>query len=71
MSLLSVLVSAALLVSGRDDTNRVTGQSGLNVGARLQAMGLSSLLIDRNDRVGDNWRNRYRVNQPQHAIRQS
>lgn len=40
---------------------RVIGQSGLNTGARLQSMGVSCLLIDRNDRVGDNWRNRYRV----------
>ncbi|KAN0095646.1 putative flavin-containing monooxygenase YUCCA3 [Hyaloscypha variabilis] len=37
------------------------GQSGLNVGARLQNMGVSCLLVDRNDRVGDNWRNRYRT----------
>ncbi|KAF2146050.1 uncharacterized protein K452DRAFT_263563 [Aplosporella prunicola CBS 121167] len=38
------------------------GQSGLNLSARLQAMGLSCLLIDKNERLGDNWRNRYRVN---------
>ncbi|KAE9367489.1 putative flavin-containing monooxygenase YUCCA3 [Stipitochalara longipes BDJ] len=37
------------------------GQSGLNIGARLENMGVSCLLIDRNDRVGDNWRNRYRT----------
>ncbi|KAH8648890.1 putative flavin-containing monooxygenase YUCCA3 [Tricladium varicosporioides] len=37
------------------------GQSGLNTAARLQAMGVSVLLIDRNDRVGDNWRSRYRT----------
>jgi hypothetical protein len=37
------------------------GQSGLNMGARLQAMGLSCLLVDKNDRIGDNWRNRYKV----------
>ncbi|KAF2085830.1 putative flavin-containing monooxygenase YUCCA3 [Saccharata proteae CBS 121410] len=37
------------------------GQSGLNLGARLQALGLSCLLIDKNERVGDNWRNRYRT----------
>jgi hypothetical protein len=47
------------------------GQSGLNVGARLQAMGLSCLLIDKNDRVGDNWRNRYRVCNPQLPIPRS
>ena len=37
------------------------GQSGLNMGARLQAMGLSCLLVDKNVRIGDNWRNRYKV----------
>lgn len=37
------------------------GQSGLNLGARLQALGLSVLIIDKNDRVGDNWRHRYRT----------
>ncbi|KAG9236558.1 putative flavin-containing monooxygenase YUCCA3 [Amylocarpus encephaloides] len=37
------------------------GQSGLNTAARLQAMGVSCLLIDRNAHVGDNWRSRYRT----------
>ncbi|KAI0158361.1 FAD/NAD(P)-binding domain-containing protein [Xylariaceae sp. FL1272] len=37
------------------------GQAGLNVAARLQSLGLSALLVDKNDRVGDNWRNRYRT----------
>ena len=37
------------------------GQSGLNLGARLQALGLSCLIIDKNERVGDNWRHRYRT----------
>ncbi|CAH0027604.1 unnamed protein product [Clonostachys rhizophaga] len=37
------------------------GQSGLNVAARLQSLGLSVLIIDKNNRVGDNWRNRYRT----------
>lgn len=37
------------------------GQSGLNLGARLQATGVSCLLVDKNARVGDNWRNRYNV----------
>ncbi|GME27838.1 Flavin-containing monooxygenase-like protein [Neofusicoccum parvum] len=37
------------------------GQSGLNLAARLQALGVSCLLIDRNKRVGDNWRSRYRT----------
>lgn len=37
------------------------GQSGLNLGARLGAMGVSALIIDRNERIGDNWRKRYRT----------
>ncbi|KAL4876912.1 hypothetical protein BJY04DRAFT_222588 [Aspergillus karnatakaensis] len=37
------------------------GQSGLNVSARLQTIGISCLVIDQNERVGDNWRNRYRT----------
>lgn len=37
------------------------GQAGLNMGARLQNLGLSCLIIDKNERVGDNWRKRYRV----------
>jgi hypothetical protein len=38
-----------------------TGQSGLNISARLQSMGISCLIIEQNERVGDNWRNRYRT----------
>ncbi|KUJ10839.1 putative flavin-containing monooxygenase YUCCA3 [Mollisia scopiformis] len=37
------------------------GQSGLNMAARLQAMGVSALIVDKNKRVGDNWRSRYRT----------
>ncbi|KAF2656748.1 putative flavin-containing monooxygenase YUCCA3 [Lophiostoma macrostomum CBS 122681] len=37
------------------------GQAGLNLGARLQTLGLSCLLVDRNIRIGDNWRFRYRT----------
>lgn len=37
------------------------GQSGLNLGARLQSLGLSVLIVDKNERVGDNWRHRYRT----------
>ncbi|KAJ5161562.1 hypothetical protein N7492_006954, partial [Penicillium capsulatum] len=37
------------------------GQAGLNMGARLQNMGLSCLIVDKNERVGDNWRHRYRT----------
>ncbi|KAL4791748.1 hypothetical protein BDV19DRAFT_381350 [Aspergillus venezuelensis] len=37
------------------------GQAGLNLGARLQALGVNCLIVDRNERIGDNWRNRYRT----------
>ncbi len=35
------------------------GQAGLTIGARLGQLGVGTLLIDRNERVGDNWRKRY------------
>ncbi|KAG5956812.1 hypothetical protein E4U57_002275 [Claviceps arundinis] len=35
------------------------GQAGLTAAVRLKALGVNSLIIDRNERVGDNWRNRY------------
>ncbi|OGM44317.1 putative flavin-binding monooxygenase [Aspergillus bombycis] len=37
------------------------GQAGLNMGARLQSLGVSCLIVDRNERIGDNWRKRYRT----------
>ncbi|KAJ5904215.1 hypothetical protein N7504_006598 [Penicillium tannophilum] len=37
------------------------GQAGLNIGARLQNLGLSCLIVDKHERVGDNWRKRYRT----------
>ncbi|KAJ5789761.1 uncharacterized protein N7518_006772 [Penicillium psychrosexuale] len=37
------------------------GQAGLNIGARLQSLGVSCLIVDKNEHVGDNWRNRYRT----------
>jgi hypothetical protein len=42
-------------------TNIPIGQAGLNIAARLQALDVSCLIIDRNKRIGDNWRHRYRV----------
>jgi cation diffusion facilitator CzcD-associated flavoprotein CzcO len=36
------------------------GQGGLTVAARLGQLGLATLIVERNPRVGDNWRNRYR-----------
>ncbi|KXN87226.1 putative indole-3-pyruvate monooxygenase YUCCA8 [Leucoagaricus sp. SymC.cos] len=35
------------------------GQSGLDVAARLKSLGLKSLVIEKNERIGDNWRYRY------------
>lgn len=35
------------------------GQGGLTSAARLQQLQLPTLIIDKNPRVGDNWRNRY------------
>jgi len=37
------------------------GQAGLNIAARLQTLGVSCLVVDRNKRIGDNWRHRYRT----------
>ena len=36
-----------------------SGHAGLTAAARLKQLGIRSLIIDRNPRVGDNWRNRY------------
>ncbi|MDF1737186.1 MAG: NAD(P)/FAD-dependent oxidoreductase [Minwuia sp.] len=35
------------------------GQAGLAIAARLNALGVDTLLIEKNRRVGDNWRSRY------------
>lgn len=35
------------------------GQAGLTVAARLRQLGVDTLVIDKIDRVGDNWRHRY------------
>ncbi len=35
------------------------GHAGLAVGARLRHLGVDALIVDRSERVGDNWRNRY------------
>lgn len=36
------------------------GQGGLNTAARLKVMGIDSLIVEKNKRIGDNWRNRYK-----------
>jgi len=35
------------------------GQAGLAIAARLTQLGIDTLIVDKNSRVGDNWRNRY------------
>ncbi len=35
------------------------GQAGLSIAARLGHLGVDTLIIDRNERIGDNWRLRY------------
>jgi len=35
------------------------GQAGLSIAARLTQLGVDTLVIEKNERVGDNWRNRY------------
>ncbi|KAI6120372.1 FAD/NAD(P)-binding domain-containing protein [Pisolithus croceorrhizus] len=35
------------------------GHSGLDAAARLKALDVNALIIERNERIGDNWRNRY------------
>ncbi|MCF8475906.1 MAG: NAD(P)/FAD-dependent oxidoreductase [Pseudolabrys sp.] len=35
------------------------GQAGLAIAARLQQLGVDTLIVDRHKRVGDNWRTRY------------
>jgi putative flavoprotein involved in K+ transport len=46
---------------GRDPEVVVVGagQCGLTVAAKLRLMGVDVLTIEKHDRVGDNWRNRY------------
>jgi len=41
----------ALIVGG--------GHSGLGIAARLKVLGISALVIEKNGRIGDNWRTRY------------
>jgi hypothetical protein len=46
---------------GRDPVVLVVGggQAGLSVAARLTQLGVDTLIVDRERRIGDNWRNRY------------
>ncbi|MEM7045861.1 MAG: NAD(P)/FAD-dependent oxidoreductase, partial [Pseudomonadota bacterium] len=35
------------------------GQAGLSIAARLTQLGIDTLIVDKHERVGDNWRKRY------------
>ena len=35
------------------------GQAGLSIAARLTQLGVDTLVVDRHERIGDNWRKRY------------
>jgi cation diffusion facilitator CzcD-associated flavoprotein CzcO len=54
---------ATLGFDGEEPTALIigAGQAGLNLAARLQALGISTLIVDRQKRIGDNWRGRYRT----------
>ena len=41
-----------------------SGQAGLSIAARLKQQNIDTLVIDKNERVGDNWRNRYHSLKP-------
>jgi hypothetical protein len=41
------------------DATYIDVHSGLMTAARLKALGVSCLIVERNSRIGDNWRNRY------------
>jgi cation diffusion facilitator CzcD-associated flavoprotein CzcO len=52
--------AAQEFADGRADALVVgAGQAGLSLGARLGQLGVKTLVVEKNDRVGDNWRNRY------------
>ncbi len=52
---------ASAAYAGRDPTVLVVGggQAGLTAAARLGQLQVDTLVVDREQRVGDNWRNRY------------
>jgi len=52
---------AAAAYEDREPTVLVVGggQAGLSIGARLKQLNIDALVVDREDRVGDNWRHRY------------
>ena len=52
---------AAAAYEDREPTVLVVGggQAGLSIGARLKQLNVDALVVDREDRIGDNWRHRY------------
>ena len=52
---------AAAAYSDRDPAVLIVGggHAGLSIAARLKALGVDALIVDREARVGDNWRRRY------------
>ncbi len=52
---------AAIAYTDRDPAVLVVGggQAGLSIAARLTQLDVDTLIVDREDRIGDNWRNRY------------
>jgi cation diffusion facilitator CzcD-associated flavoprotein CzcO len=55
------LRKASAEYAGRDPIVLVVGggQAGLSIAARLKQLQIDTLIVDREARVGDNWRNRY------------
>ncbi|WP_441233605.1 NAD(P)/FAD-dependent oxidoreductase [Bradyrhizobium sp. 930_D9_N1_4] len=55
------LRNAARDYADRDPTVLVVGggQAGLAIAARLKQLGIDTLIVDRETRIGDNWRKRY------------
>ena len=52
---------ASLAYADRDPTVLVVGggQAGLSIAARLKQLSIDTLIVDREPRIGDNWRKRY------------
>jgi cation diffusion facilitator CzcD-associated flavoprotein CzcO len=52
---------ASLAYAERDPTVLVVGggQAGLSIAARLKQLSIDTLIVDREKRIGDNWRKRY------------
>src|SRR3954452_5641730 len=55
------LPKASAVYAEHDPTVLVIGggQSGLSIAARLKQLNVDTLIIDREERIGDNWRKRY------------